>query len=291
MFFLLSVLIVGGQSLILRLQSEENIPHKGESAHRKKILEKQYAHYNNSKTYKGVKIMCTGWKKTGTSSLKVAYRKLGILPTAGVNECRSPSCMDHFASAQDAYGCCNHHLIAAMKKRYSDTELKFVHLERRPEAWRKSVDLWLNRPNQKRVDGVSNSEHMKAQYGKLMGATYGDSRFYELYTEHNKFIRDLFKDQPHRLLILNLQDDNGFENMKKFCEFVGQPNHTACTEVFPHRKDITSAKYGVPDTVTQGYKLKANASNFDVTWDWIDADENEGDDFDEDLAMKEWPLE
>lgn len=290
MLFFMSVLAICGESL--RLQLEENKGPKGhESAHRKEILEKQYARYNNPAKYTGVKIMCTGWKKTGTSSLKVAYRRLGMLPTAMVNSCSSPDCMDKYASAQDAYGCCNHHLVEAMKKRYSESELKFVHLERRPEAWRKSVDLWLNRPNQKKMDGVSVKDRMKAQYSHLMGAKYGTSKFYDQYEEHNKFIRNLFMDQPHRLLILNLQDDDPLENMKKFCEFVGQPNHMACAETFPHAKDITSKKYGVSKGVTEGYKLKVNASDIDMAWDWIDADENEGDDFDEDLAMKEWPLE
>eukprot|EP00746_Dinoflagellata_sp_MGD_P009754 gnl/MRDRNA2_/MRDRNA2_119946_c0_seq1.p1 gnl/MRDRNA2_/MRDRNA2_119946_c0~~gnl/MRDRNA2_/MRDRNA2_119946_c0_seq1.p1 ORF type:complete len:268 (+),score=38.35 gnl/MRDRNA2_/MRDRNA2_119946_c0_seq1:77-880(+) len=229
--------------------------------------------------YHGVKIMCTGWKKTGTSSVRAAYEVLGITPTAGCAKCRTPDCMQYYNSAEDARGCCDHSLVAEVKERYSPHQLKFVHLERRPERWRKTVDLWLNKKG-----------GFHKYYGKLMGVKYGTPEFYTSYEAHNAYIRNLFKDQPERLLILNLEDDDPVENMQKFCDFVGQSNHPACKQGFPYIKHEAKREKGygfkkmsssdweyIGDSIHFG---KMNSSDWEYMWDHMDENPAEMQDLD-----------
>eukprot|EP00746_Dinoflagellata_sp_MGD_P149267 gnl/MRDRNA2_/MRDRNA2_81321_c0_seq1.p1 gnl/MRDRNA2_/MRDRNA2_81321_c0~~gnl/MRDRNA2_/MRDRNA2_81321_c0_seq1.p1 ORF type:complete len:355 (-),score=52.29 gnl/MRDRNA2_/MRDRNA2_81321_c0_seq1:60-1124(-) len=179
--------------------------------------------------WKGVRIVCVGWKKTGTTAMNMAYRLLGMKPMGTVNKCSSPSCMTKFAGVEDSYACCNHDLVKVMKERYPSNKVKFVLTERAPHKWRKSVDAWI--AHKEVIYKKGNKTGF--QYGKLMGQDYGTPEFYEGYQKHNEFIKDLFKDDPDRLLVLNLEEGNSTENMQKFCKFVGFEAHPACKKPFP----------------------------------------------------------
>jgi len=175
-----------------------------------------------SNSWRGPKIVGAGWKKTGTSSLGAAYELLGIVPHAGARMCRNAECMNHFASAEDFPTCCDHGLIATMKDRYAPDKLKFVLTERDPASWRMSVNAW-----------VQKHPWHKCWYSDLMNATFGTEEFYLKYEAHNQYVKDLFKDTPDRFLVLRLMQDDGVENMQKFCLFVGV-NNTICNQPFPH---------------------------------------------------------
>jgi len=170
----------------------------------------------------GPKIVGVGWKKTGTSSLGDACIELGIVPHSFARTCRDPACMDHYASAEDFPVCCDHGLIAAMAERYPVDKVKFVLTERDPESWQKSIDSWV----------ISHPWH-ECWYSDLMQAKFGKPEFYQKYEEHNAYIRNLFKDTPDRLLVLDVVNGDAVKNMQKFCRFVGV-NTSICNKPFPH---------------------------------------------------------
>lgn len=226
-----------------------------------------------------VKIVCTGWKKSGTSSMGHVYNMFGITPTGSCNACKEPTCMDHYRGVEDAYVCCNSKLIEAMKAKYADKDVKFVHVERRTDRWLASVDAWLKKPSKKSTSVV---------YSHLMGADHGTKQFAENYEKHNARIREIFKHEPHRLLVLNLEDNDPVQNMEKFCEFIGvDPKKDArCMNKFPH----ANAHH-------HNFTASAAASNFDEKspsmdsedpWLMVDEVEDELDGFDWELSMRDW---
>merc|ERR1712087_528577 len=99
--------------------------------------------WGHSGGYSGIRIATVGWKKTGTTSMQQAYEALGIKPVGDQNKCQTPSCMDRYAGVEDAYVCCNHALVQAIKLRYAADHVKFVLTERDPSKWKASVDAWL----------------------------------------------------------------------------------------------------------------------------------------------------
>lgn len=235
----------------------------------------QESDYEN---YQGPKIVCTGWKKTGTTSMGMFYKKFGLAPWHGVNSCKGPSCLKGKAKAtEDAYTCCNHHLVQAMKKMYPADHVKFVHTERRPERWNKSVAAWIRRPDK--------GKHFAKMYGHLMQAKFGSKEFNENYERHNQFIRDLFKDQPDRLLILNLEDDDPIENTQKLCAFVGISNVTnrRCNQAFPHSNANRKKKHFSKGQAT------LDLGDLDSSDPWLNVDEyeNELETFDLEAATQQ----
>lgn len=223
---------------------------------------------SNTSNWEGTRIVAVGWKKTGTTSMRIAYNAMGLGPVGGVNKCKKPSCMRKFAAVEDAYACCNQGLVQVMKALYPGDKVKFVLTERTPQKWKASIDHWVNRPDK--------GNKFKKAYGKLMGAGYGTPEFYEKYEAHNAFIKDLFKDEPDRLLVLNLEDDDSVQNMKKLCDFVGVKG-PQCNTGFPHSNQNA---YG-------GYHQFSEAAE-DGFWLNIDDVKDELDDFDEELATRDW---
>eukprot|EP00746_Dinoflagellata_sp_MGD_P152228 gnl/MRDRNA2_/MRDRNA2_83523_c0_seq1.p1 gnl/MRDRNA2_/MRDRNA2_83523_c0~~gnl/MRDRNA2_/MRDRNA2_83523_c0_seq1.p1 ORF type:complete len:346 (+),score=44.94 gnl/MRDRNA2_/MRDRNA2_83523_c0_seq1:89-1126(+) len=242
----------------------------------------------------GVRIVCVGWKKSGTTAMHVAYELLGMKPIASVGKCFKPSCMKKFAAAEDSYACCNHGLVEVMKERYPANHVKFVLTERKPEKWRKSVDSWVEHK-----ELIYHKGHLtSSQYGSLMGQEFGTEEFYAGYQKHNEFIKDLFKDEPDRLLVLNLEEGNSTENMMKFCKFVGYESHPACNNPFPRvgaSKQCNSAqeckemgRQERKDSKTAIGMARNPLPNFDFHISADDESEEELESFDAELATRDW---
>mmetsp|Transcript_95948 Transcript_95948/g.169607 ORF Transcript_95948/g.169607 Transcript_95948/m.169607 type:complete len:304 (-) Transcript_95948:19-930(-) len=172
--------------------------------------------------YAGPKVVGVGWKKSGTSSLGWACHVLKI-PRSPEYACKDSGCMQTLSCIEDAPTCCDHGLISALK-RDAPSNVKFVLQERDPEDWRRSIDHWMQvKP------------HLKCWYGEVMQASYGSEEFYRGYARHNEWVKQLFSDEPERLLVLNMSDvvRRPVEHMQKFCSFLGI-NHPNCSMGFPH---------------------------------------------------------
>lgn len=169
----------------------------------------------------GTRIVGVGWKKTGTTSLQKACQTIGMHPAPDPPSCEKVDCMDEYAAVQDNPTCCDHDMIARMKDYYQANQVKFVLTERKKEQWTQSVNRWM-----------INKPHYKCWYGTMMKAPFGSSEFYANYVAHNEYIKQLFTDEPSRLLVLNLEDGDPIQNMHKLCDFVGA-NHSSCNHPFP----------------------------------------------------------
>jgi hypothetical protein len=234
------------------------------------------------KHYSGIRIAAVGWKKTGTSSMHAAYDLLGMQPVGGVNGCKTPSCMHKYAGVEDAYACCNHGLVQAMKARYPADLVKFVLTERIPSKWRSSIDRWVHRKDK--------GERFMNMYGQLMGAKFGSEEFYEMYEQHNAFIKQLFADQPDRLLVLNLEEDDPVKNMQKFCKFVNidPEDLPACNRPFPHqnanpalvRENNTWLNFDDDEHELDHYESQW------ATFDWMKWYESKGFELDRDIVFE-----
>jgi len=242
--------------------------------------------------WKGPKIVCTGWKKTGTSSIKRAYRAVGLMNIANAYQCRAPSCLNKYDATQDAFTCCSHSLVRKMASDYPADEVKFIHLQRDPKSWYKSVQAWT------RLKG----EHWQNSYSKLMGASAThEDEFVKKFNEHNAFVKNLFAKQPERLLVLDLEAGDPTQNMMEFCKFLGvdPSNNANCTQPFPHwnsnkkSKPYAEKKQKKLDAATSLKKLEfeddlEDSEGVSDKWLHVDEDHTEFDDFDWDVMEKDF---
>jgi len=215
--------------------------------------------------------------------MHVAYNLLGILPVAPSNVCTHPKCLKTYAATEDAYTCCSHSMVSQMKKIYPADKVKFVHLERDTQKWHLSVKTWLRTP--------SKGGYWKGEYSRLMGAPWNSDKFAEKYETHNQFIRNLFADEPDRLLVLNLEKGNATENMMKFCEFVGiEPtSNEHCMQPFPHEHHQTNAAYEAKKAALPNLKASTeNSEGVSAEWLHVDEDDTEFKGFDWDIAERDW---
>lgn len=192
--------------------------------------------------YTGPKVVGVGWKKSGTSSLGWACHVLKIPRPKTEAACKDSGCMQALSCIEDAPTCCDRGLISALK-RDAPSNVKFVLQERDPEAWRRSIDHWMEvKP------------HLKCWYGEVMQAPYGSEEFYSGYAKHNEWVKQLFSDEPDRLLVLNMSDveRRPVEQMQKFCGFLGI-NHPNCSMGFPHTNTVRQA---------QGYTVKQSRRKY-----------------------------
>ena len=71
-------------------------------------------------------------------------------------------------------------------------------------------------------------------YGEKFGSPVGNERIYiERYEQHNREVREYFKDRPDDLLVFRLTEGDGW---KKLCTFLGEP---VPGTPFPHKNRIT----------------------------------------------------
>lgn len=169
------------------------------------------------------KFIVVGWKKTGTTSVTLAFHLLGIGPQC---MCTSVDQLEHFAVTSDSSFCCSSELADAASRRYQGA--KFVLTTRNPTKWNESVVRWLDLPEK---------SHLRPSYQKLMGgARVGSREFIDGYTQHNARVRALFTDQPERLLELDLAEEDPVQAMRKLCAFTGRFADPACADgkAFPH---------------------------------------------------------
>ena len=159
------------------------------------------------------KIFCIGFHKTGTTSLTVALRELGYSVT-GRQRLKSITRYEDLWPAA----------VKLTKKYqafqdnpwplfYRELDLlwpgsRFILTLRRSESWMRS---------QVQHFGLTDSRMRRWIYG--VGHPQGNEAIYlRRYEEHNHEVLEYFKDRPQDLLVMTLEDGDGWE---KLCPFLG----------------------------------------------------------------------
>jgi|GEM_PF-111338 len=197
------------------------------------------------------KVFCIGFHKTGTSSLAIALTKLNYnvcrrlemvedkIPTVNVVTQLKKRHYDDILSVTDYYDafCDNPWLLLYKEIDQKYPDCKFILTTRDEKSWIKSVCNYFN---------DSTSEIRSIIYGK--GSPLGNESLYlEKYKQHKQEVIQYFKGKPHKLFILDLNDEKKWE---KLCAFLAQKvplepfpfeNKTNTTKV-PQKKRISFQK-------------------------------------------------
>lgn len=171
------------------------------------------------------KIFCTGWQRTGTTSLSRAFKALGIAtvdyPKELFEDIDHPLVHEHRAFTDNPVPL----LYRELDRRHPGS--KFVHTQRDDEAWLKSCE-WLFTTGRIKFDWdahpIVDRLHV-ALYGQ---AEFEPELFLERYRRHNREVREHFAERPGDLLVLDVTRGEGFERL---CPFLGLP---LPGEDFPH---------------------------------------------------------
>lgn len=171
------------------------------------------------------KIFCTGWQRTGTTSLARALGSLGIrtrdFPKDLLHDLDHPVLHEHEAFTDNPIPLLFRELDRACPGS------RFVHTERDEEAWLASA-RWLFSVGRIKFDW-----ERRPIIGEIHQRLYGTTEFepalfLERYRRHNAEVRAYFAERPDDLLVLDVTAGEGFE---KLCPFLGipVPDHP-----FPH---------------------------------------------------------
>jgi hypothetical protein len=172
------------------------------------------------------KIFCTGWQRTGTTSLAAALNRLGIptldYPWQLLDDPHHPV-LDEYAGFTDV----------PIPLMYRDLDArfpgsKFIHTERSEDGWLKSA-AWLmeTAPRLFHFDSLPKAwEMIEAMYGTR---AFNAGLFLARYRRHNAEVRAYFASRPADLLFLDI---TAGDNYAPLCAFLGKP---VPAEPFPHR--------------------------------------------------------
>lgn len=171
------------------------------------------------------KVFCLGFHKTGTTSLGMALDRLGyrVSGAFGVND---PDIAKHAAEQAleraadfDAF---QDNPWPILYRELDDAfpGSKFILLLREPDAWIQS---------QLKHFGQRETPMRRWIYGDAHGCPAGNEAVYlHRYQAHNQAVLAYFAQRPDDLLVLNLEEGDGWETL---CAFLGEP--IPC-EPFPH---------------------------------------------------------
>ncbi|MFB6305867.1 MAG: sulfotransferase family protein [Flavobacteriales bacterium] len=163
------------------------------------------------------KIICVGFQKTGTSSLREALKILGyrvgdtkpylLYPILRGNYNKVLKVLNKYDAVEDNPWPL---IFDEIDKRVQGC--KFILTERDEEHWYKSVSEHI---------GDLRAPMHEWIYGKGKGLPkYHKENALKIYRNHYKRVREYFKDRPNDLLILNFEKGDGWE---KLCEFLNCP--------------------------------------------------------------------
>ena len=195
------------------------------------------------------KVFCVGMNKTGTSSMHLCFKELGLVPVArpGANRGRDVKLFKRIVEQNDyatalAYA---QDFVAfedrpwnvwEMYRRADESFLgsKFILTYRDPESWWRSVERWL----------TVRKPHMLDRYMKHLKVTqFSKSAFIDGYESYNNEVVSYFQDAEN-FLILNFADGDGWG---KLCPFLEKP---IPARPFPHknRQRYSEAKQAESDS-------------------------------------------
>jgi hypothetical protein len=171
------------------------------------------------------KIFCIGFHKTGTTTLKVALRKLGYRVTGSfgtkdpdiANKVHEMACamVERFDAFEDNPWPV---LYRELDERFPGS--KFI-LTRRP------ADAWIR--SQVKDFAITETPMRRWIYGENAGCPEGNEDIYiARYERHNREVLEYFRDRPDDLLVMDIPADASWE---KLCRFLG---HEIPKKPFPH---------------------------------------------------------
>lgn len=155
------------------------------------------------------KVFCVGYVKTGTTSLNKALNILGYRSVRLLNGCIEPQegWIEYIKKCNyDAftdYPMFEGNLFQKIDVAYPNS--KFILTERDLESWKKSY------------------QHF---YQTSIKTVEKESKIFK---NHNKIVKQYFKEKPHQLLILRISKGDGWE---KLCRFLNKP---IPNKPFPHK--------------------------------------------------------
>ncbi len=171
------------------------------------------------------KVFCIGFHKTGTTSLELAFKKLGYRVTGsfGTKDPDIASKVHALAYAKvEQYDAFEDNpwpiLYAELDQRFPGS--KFI-LTRRP------ADAWIQ--SQLRDFATTETPMRRWIYGETAGCPAGNEDTYiARYERHNREVLGYFADRPEDLLVFDLAKGAGWDKLCPFlgCEIPDEP--------FPH---------------------------------------------------------
>lgn len=169
------------------------------------------------------RVFCIGWHKTGTSTLGLALIQLGYSVLGCRLDMVHPLCRGDIKAVLDVAGQFDAlqdvpwaALYRELDERYPGS--RFILTERDDNAWLQSASRHFK-----------NTEIPLHQwlygYGRLIG---NEKLYLERYRRHYREVREYFTNRPNDLLVMNLADGDGWEDL---CCFLG---HCIPRQLFPH---------------------------------------------------------
>ncbi len=185
-----------------------------------------------SKPLKG-KIICAGFQKTGTSSLREALKVLGyrvkdctdraLIPILKNDYKKILKIIDGYDAVEDTPWFI---IYKELDKLLPGS--KFILTLRDEESWYESVSRHI---------GDLRSANHEWIYGKGKGLPkYYKQNTIKVFSKHNKEVIEYFKDRPEDLLIIDFTKGDKWE---KLCHFLG---HEIPNEPFPHYNNSKKQK-------------------------------------------------
>lgn len=168
------------------------------------------------------KVFCIGFQKTGTTSLRDAFIHLGyryhgpVGRTMSLDQLQSGLLQRATAVARE------HDVVADMPWPLLYREMDAAFPGSRFILTLRDTDSWLR----------SISEHFAGNPHALQQLTYGEDapapvgneqRYREVYERHNREVQEYFADRPGDLLVMNLQNGDGWAELAAFLQIEGAP--------------------------------------------------------------------
>lgn len=170
---------------------------------------------NEGWSMKETKVFCIGFQKTGTSSMRDALRQLGYR-VAGVYGREGTLAELHRSYVEDGLALVREYdAVEDMPWPLLFRELdaafpgsKFILTLRDTDRWYKSIA---------RHFGSSPHHIQQLTYGADAPAPVGhEARYREVYEAHNAAVRQYFADRPADLLVMQLENGDGWEKLGAF---------------------------------------------------------------------------
>lgn len=209
-----------------------------------KVYQEIIRRLNAKKYAKSPKVFCIGKNKTGTTSVEVIFNKIGLAvgpqveaelllrnwakndfkPIINYVKYRGTAFQDIPFSVPKTY--------KVMDKAFPNSKF-ILTIRDSPEVWYKSLTTFHGKLFGKEGGTPTKQDLMNATYihkgwaweaKKLIGLPFDENDIYNKeyliknYVDYNNEVMKYFKDQPEKLLVINLKEANA---AKKICEFIG----------------------------------------------------------------------
>ena len=192
------------------------------------------------------KIICVGFQKTGTSTLREALKILGyrvkdctdhaLLPILKKDFSKIEKMLENYDAVEDTPW---YYIYKELDQIFPNS--KFILTLREEESWYKSVS--------KHIGDLVSANH-EWIYGRGKGLPkYHKANTLSVFNTHNNEVLEYFKDRPDDLLVLDFTKGDKWD---KLCAFL---NHSVPEDSFPHYNN-SAAKKKTRSAVAEKWRFK-----------------------------------